>query len=920
MSMQFTYILVPLILILALISFIASTSFTEEIAEFITEAKISNSTSNSIREQLQIVTLDLVLLAIILAIIKEVRKKKLFTQKKLRDTEVNRLAIYLLIGILMFIGLVFFSNLAFKYSLSMQVDDFHLQTIPTHMLTLQRDIFVILQNFLTNKEIDIDEIDIPTYFLDVNQNNLDKLNSRLPFSGREYVPATLTYDNISYRAKVKYRGDSYSHWGSYKKSWRINLKNDTLVDSSERFNFVNSKFEDQLFPNSIRRIDENAGILVPRIKSAALFLNGKYFGVFSYVDQVDETFLRMKGLLPGDVYQGDLVLTRNGSVFTDAIAYQKLDLFSRPDVWTLEATYDGDIERATETLDYFIDGVNMQGDEFLEFFHQHLGDTYLRFLGVKNLLRDIHTNNKHNQKWYFDPSSGMFLPIAWDQIIGRIPESEIEALDRTTMRLDRELLKYPELIDRKNQFLYELITKYDKEQADKDVVRDAELIRYEIKHDTFKHTMQFPIDRYISNNDWALGVNKFRKNMQDNYNIALERLENASMIVYILNKSFVADVYGFSGVNVEGLGTLYPGRNLQGNVAKLATLRYEFDTDWNEKWKVTNSVTGSKVEPTFIKINKKDLPVETETISIHPNERERIIPKSITLSGIKILDKDLIIGKRDILEIAPGTAVYLKEGVSIISHGKIVAKGTKSKPIKLTAADKNPWGAVVLQGQDALGIFEHTTFEKGSGTNYRLVEYTGMLSVYNANASIKNSIFKDNNLVDDTLNAKNAFVDIIDSEFYNAFGDAIDYDISKGIISGTIIKNSRNDAIDLMTSNITIVDNYILGAGDKGISIGENSNPSIENNVIEDAVTGIAIKDLSNPTIYGNSISGSNTSISAYKKNWRYGSGGRGIFINNSFCNNKNKLAVDDHSEIKFQEDLKTITCMSADCDIKCQT
>ena len=82
----------------------------------------------------------------------------------------------------------------------------------------------------------------------------------------------------------------------------------------------------------------------------------------------------------------------------------------------------------------------------------------------------------------------------------------------------------------------------------------------------------------------------------------------------------------------------------------------------------------------------------------------------------------MILPKETTLHILPGTKIFLDKGVSIISYGSIVAKGTKDKKIMFSPLNKyHPWGTIALVGKNSNSVFEFSVFDGGSGTNKRRI-------------------------------------------------------------------------------------------------------------------------------------------------------------------------------------------------------
>jgi len=143
---------------------------------------------------------------------------------------------------------------------------------------------------------------------------------------------------------------------------------------------------------------------------------------------------------------------------------------------------------------------------------------------------------------------------------------------------------------------------------------------------------------------------------------------------------------------------------------------------------------------------------------------------------------------------------------------------------------------------------------------------------------VQDCLFRDNRVVDDMVHTVYADIRFERTRFKNAFADALDLDISEAVIIDSQFDNSGNDAVDLMTSEAVITGTIFKYNDDKGISVGENSQLCAVNNRLIGNMIGVESKDRSTAVLFNHSFVDNKTALHAYKKNWRYGEGGR-IFI-----------------------------------------
>jgi len=106
-----------------------------------------------------------------------------------------------------------------------------------------------------------------------------QLDAELPYSGREYVPASITYPDGEVRdVKARYRGDHYWHWAARKKSLRVKTSKEYLFDGMRSFNLVAPKLPEQFSAHLSYFLARQFNLITPRSEMVALYVNGEYRG------------------------------------------------------------------------------------------------------------------------------------------------------------------------------------------------------------------------------------------------------------------------------------------------------------------------------------------------------------------------------------------------------------------------------------------------------------------------------------------------------------------------------------------------------------------------------------------------------------------------------------------------------------------
>ena len=253
---------------------------------------------------------------------------------------------------------------------------------------------------------------------------------------------------------------------------------------------------------------------------------------------------------------------------------------------------------------------------------------------------------------------------------------------------------------------------------------------------------------------------------------------------------------------------------------------------------------------------------------------------TVALSGVQVIANDIIIPPYLRVIIDPGTVIYLKKGISIVSYSPIIADTGYGAPIRfLRVSPYEAWGSfAVVHTADSKSVLNNIEFNGGSGDLIKGIVFTGMVAFHNADVEITNAIFK-NAGDDDALNIKYGKASVTNSFFGDNFSDAVDIDWSppETVVAHNKFYNNGygvgGDGIDLSWSDVSITNNEINGCTDKGISVGESSKPIIKNNLISNCDIGVAVKDSSEAEIVGNIIRDSRVGIAAYQKKSVFGGG-----------------------------------------------
>jgi hypothetical protein len=766
----------------------------------------------------------------------------------------------------------------------------------------------------------------------IDSNSLRNLNKDLPSSGFKYQKGVFYADGKSHAVKIRYRGDYFIHWARDKKSIRIKTKKNNLYNEVNKFNLISPKINAQINNFASYKLASHLSLITPDSELVKLYINNKYQGIYYYVDQIDESFLRNRYLMPGDVYRGEIW---GRSKVINSKNFLENNLFNSEKLWdkvSVNNHFSNESLSPLSELITVLKKIRISGDG-IDVLENMFDLKYMaRFSLYESLASTYHYDRTHNWRLYYDPWKLKFYPIIWDtfgfQQDWRYTYNSLPIIDpRILTDLHIALLKSGKFNFYLSQEKFKFIKNKSSEafltelyenvlQLKKEILRDPStgiafnksVILKEIDStiayidsifkklsndysDLVKQDTRF----YSENNKIYFSVNvpndsdkiiiQFSKPIKKNHNLFLTFKSKINENIVInktkLNYKLINDYTISINVNLlpnfEFTNTKLSTSLWKKFFLKEAIYSIEFDKNYNTP-KVHSVIfcndfgCNDAIEDQLISSKHKNNYLH---FTNYFNETNKVTK----ITGNVIVDKDLIFTEPVIVE--PGTNFIIHEGSNIFFHSDVQAIGTNLKPITFDKVNNKskPWGTVVFKGNSL--ILNNIIMKNGSGFKNNISEYSAMLSIHNVkNILIKDSLFENSSIVDDMVHIVYSKGVIQNCVFMNSFSDALDIDISDLHLLGNKFYNSGNDGLDLMSSKIISSGNYFEGSKDKGISVGEKTSLYSSNDSFISNEIGIEIKDKS--ILYSDSSSFDNNklSVNLYDKNWRYQGGGKAYFEN----------------------------------------
>jgi len=806
-----------------------------------------------------------------------------------------------------------------------------------------------LNNFLFKSNNN--EEGLPKVEIYIPEKTSNKLLSNIPNSTKKYLRSEMLINNEKKEVRLRYFGDNPINWMFDYKSIRIKTKKSEIVNRKRYFEYKASQY---------RAIDEyvafkmakKLGLLVSDVRLVELFVNGKSSGIYMEKERLNESFLRRNKIMPINLYKGEA--SRGGEKKIGL----EVNLDQNPGLWRKIAFYNSVDEDDYSDLIRILKNIR-NAENSPDYLNRILrfenSDLFARASILELLMNMMIANYDHNRRIAIDVWSGILHIIPHDLVYKREKISEEKSLLQHPQNLQSENsatnLFY--VINQSSNFLnmkYETLFKVVKEEKIFDeIIKDLKTLKVKYlisqKRDLGKIQRKYVDYEVVWNgpeneqsfNDLIESL-KYRERQiisllekdpecswyinEKGFDVKIQNLipiSNLSVKFDNESPEWVALDYNNNQVLDKEDKYFYKNKNGDFEIdIKLFANRITsnsgpYDYIWTlstAKTKFAFFTENNKKPSELMTLNvhsKKEIILNyDESLAVEPSVNNIAIIKNDKkkikiLSGNIFLEEDLIV--KEETKILDGTTFIMNEGVSIIFENKVKAIGSKERPIifkKNDAAAK--WGTVALHGAKTDGsLFKNIIIENASGKSVDGINYFASLSVHSAkNIKFDNILIKNNSSFDDMMHIiYSNNIQVINSNFLNAYKDAIDVDISKNISFQNIkITNSGNDGIDFMESNAQLNQVNILYSGDKAVSVGENSQVLIDGSIFSSNNYGVASKDLSKAIIKNSLLENNKIQLGVYKKNWRYGGSGIIEVKNSKIIAMENYIKADEMGKI----------------------
>jgi hypothetical protein len=740
----------------------------------------------------------------------------------------------------------------------------------------------------------------------------------------------LRYGETATAVRLRKRGDNSIHWLMEKRSLTVRTRREEFYKGYRTFGL---SIRDVLPAYLANRLAWEFGLLAPRAEVVPVYLNNSYYGIFRFIEPVDEGFLDRATRMPGNLWRGDRA--ERGDYFKSV----PRSLFENPYLWERTDTVQRQAPPAAPLppllRDLHAGGVTA---------HENLlrrvdRDEFARLFAYLLLIGDpFHMDDVHNQFIYEDPVTQLLHPVVWDS---RLLDAEA-ALRYPLNTWYQRLLRDPFIVDRTARQLALRL-------RDGTFLRTADSLAQRVES---RYAEEFTYDRLRGGMVAPVGsAAEAMATLQGNAALLARRLDSSVVAVFARPGPVTVidlETRGFAGANLDAielrgaapgpitlrldhnqngvLDTGDPAIPLRADAANPALLQLTAPEPLYASWdagargvragryayrlfvlgapgtelalRCSNRVTGAPAQLVPWEAGATIAP----PTGVHPWSLTLPAGRQHRWSGTLRLAETVRIGPRDSLSIAPGTTIWLEPGVSVVAHGRVVAAGTPGRPVRLLARDTlRPWGVLALQGQGAdSSVLEHVELAFGSRAVVDEVEYRGTLSVHRADrVRLEHLRIRDSRSAPAALRAVQARdLDIMDALIQRAEGAGVLLELATGTIRGSLIEASGRHGLVLRAANPSVRENTIRGAVGRGLLIAEGSNPEVAGNLLERNVLGIEVTDGASPVFLHNTVANNRTGMVQTASNPRYDLGGWSTILQTLFRGNRAARGQDSASRL----------------------
>ncbi|OGF31115.1 hypothetical protein A2533_02595 [Candidatus Falkowbacteria bacterium RIFOXYD2_FULL_35_9] len=247
-------------------------------------------------------------------------------------------------------------------------------------------------------------LNLPIYDLSIDEKKL--YDGGVDNMKDNKVSGIFKYNGLEYKVKVRVRGDNLLHFATPTKSLRIDFNDPKIFDNKNSINLLRPVSRDFIHEDYSSFISKTLNLIVPEDKFVYLRVNGRPYGIMYEIEQWSEEIMEKAQKPVSDLYQAEI---SNEDSNTDPEFFYKKTL---PKYWS-KYTADPSLPEDDETNIFLL--VNFMNNDYLEGFEKMVNlDSLIRWNAQSILVGSAHQDYSHNNRLYFNNTTGQFEFIPWD--------------------------------------------------------------------------------------------------------------------------------------------------------------------------------------------------------------------------------------------------------------------------------------------------------------------------------------------------------------------------------------------------------------------------------------------------------------------------------------------------------------------------
>jgi hypothetical protein len=671
------------------------------------------------------------------------------------------------------------------------------------------------------------------------------------------VKAKIRFQNKTFRAKLRLKGDFSTHWMSkYRMSFRVSLKGKDTILGNSKFSLQKPSAREFPYDDVFQSMIRDTGNLSAIHNYVHVYVNGTDWGIMDMEEHMSKEFLEKQ-----QRKESAIIRFSNEKLWLyEAEAKNAYDWYRVSDPSLNLHLYGGKKylkESQYRKIYSYVLKHRLQSSPFL-----YDVDSFSKVFILATMWNDWHVLANSNSRYYFNPYTLKLEPITTDE-------------GSYGMLNDPKNIRFHSL---PSQYLSIMSTQSyaDNLSYNLDVVSN---IAINAKYYFNNKGEIFPVDRKKSGKIVVDNMNK----VVSNQNKYLAYSEEDSKEKFVLpTRSQASEFKEHLHVRHYTDGTIEL-HNLLPDKVVVKSIFFNGKSIINQEIIVPSYL--SDLKPTllitpYIGIQDGRITVESEyqgftrkssnDITLISGEIKNPLLSSTAhefdfinkldgkkyeiQSGSWIVNKPIVVAGD--LHISPGANLKFSKDSYIIVKGSLIAKGKKDSLITFKAISDS-WKGIYVLNSNNKSQLRNVDISNVSALEDGLLRLTGGVTFYKADVDFED-VRITNVKAEDAINIVESLFSLNSVRIDHAISDGLDADFSQGTVDQSLFLNIGGDALDFSGSDVDIRNISAINIQDKAISGGEKSIIDIFDSRFDDVGVGIASKD-------GSIVSVANTSVLDYK-------------------------------------------------------